>query len=143
MHETATLKVGRAQHLAHIPVTTAFVFQYRLRELLDLLREVTIEDHLGRPQVTRQVRRHVSGKHEREERAGQRREQQIVLEQLLAHLLPGRLELCLQLFLRLGLVDQVVLEFEALYRHKVLEEGGQNHRQDRVQDKARLPLLIV
>ena len=78
--------VRRAAQLPVVPGAAALVLGLLLGEGLDPGREVAAEDDVERPDVPDQVRGRVAGQRQREQRAGQQREQHVVLERLVAHL---------------------------------------------------------
>src|SRR5690606_1172094 len=97
---TLATEVTRAQQLAVIPVTTAFVLALLFREGMHAFREMAAEDDGGGPDITSQVRQEVAGNYLGRKGARQQGEYHIILGQLLRGLLPewdqDRLELFAQ-----------------------------------------------
>src|SRR5215467_3165297 len=119
--EPAAAEVGRAEQLAVVPLAAALVLGLLLGELVRAFREVPTEDDRERPEVADQVGGRVAGQGEEEERARERREDDVVLQRLAADLLPDPTE-------QLALVGErclaagQALDFEIVQGHPVLEE---------------------
>ena len=142
VHQPPALDVGRAHELAQIPAATGFVLNLFFGELVHALREVPAEDdHVG-PQVADQVGRHIGQQHGQEERAGQSREQHVVLHHLLARLLPEALQLGPGVLANLACPGQLI-QLGVVHAHPPLEEHRQQGVVDRVGDDAAIAMLLT
>ena len=86
-HQRAGVKVGRSQHLSQVPLRLGFVLELLPSELLGAIGEVSAEDHHVRPVVADQVGDRVGRQGVLPVAARQGRKDDVVLADLLAHLL--------------------------------------------------------
>src|SRR5882757_894756 len=142
VEERATVQVGRAEHLPQVPLAPRLALQLLLGELHGAVREVPAEDHRVRPHVAHQVGGRVAQQHREEERAGQRREDQVVLGELAADLAPDPLELRPDLALRLLAADHLLV-LQVVQRDAPLEEHREQHVVHRVAQVVRAPGLLL
>src|SRR5215218_3852395 len=142
VEELAAGEVCRAEQLAHVPLPARLALALLLGELVRPLGEVAAEDDHERPHVAHGVGSHVPRERRRCARAGEQREQRVVLQRLPAALLPDRLQhLALVAPLRLAGIE--LLDLEVVQRDAPLEEQRQQHRIGRVTQVVRMPLLVL
>ena len=142
VEQLAAGQVGRAEQLAVVPLAAGLVRRLLLGELLRAVGEVPAEDDRERPQVAGQVRGRVAGQRERRRWTGQQREQDVVLQRLLADLAPDRAD-HVPLLAEARLAGGDALDLEVVQRDAVLEEGRQQGRVERVAQVVRVPRLVL
>ena len=139
--------VGRAEHLADVPLAAGLVVGDRLLlEGLHALGEVAAHDHRVRPDVAHDVGHEVAGQRADGTAEGQRHERvhDVVLGGLLADLLQRlrqvRLELLAALLLR---HPEVLAELEVVGGDAVLEEAGVDEVPHRLGEVEGHPALVL
>ncbi|CEE82065.1 hypothetical protein XAC2852_820046 [Xanthomonas citri pv. citri] len=141
VHQLAAGEVGRTTQLTQIPVATRFVADGFLREHFCIGGEVATEDDHERPDAAQHVGGQVAQQHGQEERAGQQRKHDVVLEHLAPHLAADRQERGAQ-FGRLHLAGEPTAQTQVLDRHAPFEQQREHHRDERLQQVERAPALL-
>ena len=141
VEEPAAVDVAGTEELPHVPACARLVRDLLFAEIVHPLREVTAEDDHVCPHVPDDVGNRVGREHVEEERTGEERPENVVLERLVRDLLPDAAEhrVCLG---ERPLAGQEAVYLQIVQGDEPLEQESHHDRRDRLQQVERMPPLL-